>query len=444
MKKTLLPLLALGLVCCTPQRQDTQHITITTDDATDRKMILVPMGNNEGSTEMTAENATYTATTPTSETGFYNLVSIKGNAQSIIPHYVPVTKSESASHLTFGEKGSISLDGSKDNRALAAYTTVYAANSRALWTLQKGETEAGRALLERFIATADSLISSYRCSKPVAEYLKIWAYISAYDSYGSLLRIIGSAPENMPYSREELLPAPHTVLDSPIAALFPNTPGIVYSCIPNRNNLDSALTYIEQHYTDTTLVAKVKDNVASRYVSRYDYSEGFDVGLERLQTATERYGLDPRHVADFVKLRSTVPGQPFPSDIVLQDREGKTVDFSTFHGKYVYIDMWASWCVPCLREVPVLQQLEKKLKNKNVVFVSISTDASKEAWLKKLEEKNMHGHQLWNPGGTLGKALNVKGIPFFVIYDPDGNLYMHGAPRPSQGPGVVELLERLK
>ena len=117
MKKTLLPLLALGLVCCTPQRQDTQHITITTDDATDRKMILVPMGNNEGSTEMTAENATYTATTSTSETGFYNLVSIKGHAQSIIPHYVPVTKSESASHLTFGEKGSISLDGSKDNRA---------------------------------------------------------------------------------------------------------------------------------------------------------------------------------------------------------------------------------------------------------------------------------------------------------------------------------------
>ena len=61
-----------------------------------------------------------------------------------------------------------------------------------------------------------------------------------------------------------------------------------------------------------------------------------------------------------------------------------------------------------------------------------------------MDEKNMHGHQLWNPEGTLGKALNVKGIPFFAIYDPDGNLYMHGAPRPSQGPGLVELLEGLK
>ena len=142
--------------------------------------------------------------------------------------------------------------------------------------------------------------------------------------------------------------------------------------------------------------------------------------------------------------RATVPGQAFPEGIILQDRNGNVVDFSTFRGKYVYIDMWASWCVPCLREVPVLQQLEKTLKNKNVAFVSISIDANQEAWKKKMDEKHMHGHQLWNPDGTLGKALNVKGIPFFAIYDPEGKLYMHGAPRPSQGPGLVELLEGLK
>jgi hypothetical protein len=61
-----------------------------------------------------------------------------------------------------------------------------------------------------------------------------------------------------------------------------------------------------------------------------------------------------------------------------------------------------------------------------------------------MDEKNMHGNQLWNPAGTLGTALNVKGIPFFAIYDPEGKLYMYGAPRPSQGRGLVELLEGLK
>lgn len=444
MKKTLLPLLALGLACCTPQRQDTQHITITTNDDADRKITLVPMGNRENSVDMTIEDGVYSATVNTSETGFYNLVAVKGSYQLIVPYYVPVNKGESTAHFTFGEVGVPSIESSKDNNALLAYTAAYADKSRSLWNLTKGDTETGRARLESYATMADSIIKVYRCSKPVAEYIRTWAYINACEGYNSLTRIFGIPAKRMPYSLEELVPAAYTMLNSPIASLFPSTPGIIYTNIPNKNDLDSALIYVEQHYTDTTLLKKTKETIASVYVSRYNYGEDFEAGLSRLQAATERYGLDPRHAEEFAAHRSAIPGQPFPEGIVLQDREGNVVDFSAFRGKYVYIDMWASWCVPCLREVPVLQELEKKLKNKKVAFVSISIDASKEAWLKKLDEKNMHGHQLWNPESTLGKALNVKGIPFFAIYDPDGNLYMHGAPRPSQGPGLVELLEGLK
>lgn len=444
MKKILLPLLALSVVCCTPQRQETQHITVTTNDTVGRKMMLVPMGTNEGTVEMPLADGVYSASIATSETGFYSLVSVNGQSQSIIPHYVPVTKSKEASHLTFGGGTKLALEGSRDNQALAAYTQAYADYSRALWSLPKGDTAGARMLLEALVAKADSILDEYRCSQPVEEYLKIWAYISAYDSYGSLPRIMGMKADEIPYTRAELLPEPHTVLDSPIAALFSNAPHIVYSSLPNRNNLDSALIYVAEHYTDSTLCKKVNDHIAARYVSRYNYNEGFDKGLERLQKATERYGLNSQHAADFAKHRATIPGQPFPDGIVLRDREGNVVDFSAFRGKYVYIDLWASWCVPCLRELPALQQLEKSLKNKQVTFLSISIDGTEEAWKKKMDEKNMHGHQLWNPENTLGKALNVKGIPFFAIYDPDGNLYMHGAPRPSQGPGLVKLLEGLK
>ena len=442
--KKLLPLLALGLACCTPQRQETQHITITADDTADRKITLAPMGSRERAVDMTIEDGIYSATVNTSPTGFYNLISIKGSYQLIVPYYVPVSESESSAHLTFGEVGVPTIEGSKDNNALIAYTAAYAQKSRSLWHLPKGDAEAGRALLESYAPMADSIIKAHRCSKPVAEYIRTWAYINASEGYNSLQRNLGIPAKEMPFNCEDILPAAYTMLDSPVASLFPSTPGIIYSSIPNKRDLDSALTYVEQHYTDTTLLKKTKETIASIYVSRYNYSKEFDEGLERLQAATERYGLSPRHAEDFAKHRSAIPGQPFPEGIVLQDREGNVVDFSTFRGKYVYIDMWASWCVPCLREVPVLQELEKKLKNKKVAFVSISVDANKEAWLKKLDEKNMHGHQLWNSGSTLGSALNVKGIPFFAIYDPDGNLYMHGAPRPSQGPGLVELLEGLK
>ena len=337
MKKTLLPLLALGLACCTPQRQDTQHITITTNDDAERKITLVPMGNRENSVDMTIEDGVYSATVNTSETGFYNLVAVKGSYQLIVPYYVPVNKGESTAHFTFGEVGVPSIESSKDNNALLAYTAAYADNSRALWKLAKGDTEAGRALLETYATMADSIIKAYRCSKPVAEYIRTWAYINACEGYNSLTRILGMPAKHMPFSLEELVPAAYTMLNSPIASLFPSTPGIIYTNIPNKNDLDSALIYVEQHYTDTTLLKKTKETIASVYVSRYNYGEDFEAGLSRLQAATERYGIDPRHAEEFAKHRSTIPGQPFPDGIILQDRDGNVVDFSAFRGKYVYI-----------------------------------------------------------------------------------------------------------
>ena len=443
MKKAIVALLASCLIGgCTPQRQEKQEITFTANDTTGRRLLVSPMGVQGGAVPMVATDGHYSATLPTSETGFYNIISLKDQTQTIVPHYVPVTKAKAESQFIFGERGAVSVEGSNDNEALAAYTTVFGNLSRALWAPSADLTDP--TMVKNFIDKADSVLNAYRPSKPVEEYIRIWGYLNAYDGYESARRILKVKTSEMPYSRSELLPEAHTVLDSPIAALFSNTPNVVYASIPNKKDLDSALIYVEQHYTDTALIQKVKDNIASRYVSRYNYTVDFDKGLERLQQATARYGLAPGYVEEFARHRATVPGQPFPEGVVLQDSEGNVVDFSAFRGKYVYIDMWASWCVPCLREVPVLQQLEKTLKNDKVVFVSISIDAKKEPWIAKMKEKNMHGHQLWNPDNTLGKALNVKGIPFFAIYDPEGKLYMHGAPRPSQGKGLVELLEGLK
>lgn len=443
MKKLILSTLTICLIGCTSIRQETQEITITTNDASERKMMLIPMGSNEESCDMTMdEENTFRTTINTSEKGFYNLISIKGYSQTILPYYIPVTETKSTSHLHFGGQGNITIDGSKDNSALAAYATINGNLNRALWD-PKADLNTP-TLLKSFISKADSIIDVYNCSKDVKGYLELWSYICTYDNYASVQRILQVKPEEMPYQLKDILPEPHTVLDTPLAALFTNTPHIVFSSLPNQTNLDSALVYLETHYNDTTLKQKVKNNIAERYVTRFNYADGFENGLERLQKATEKYGLDPQHVERFSKLKATIPGQPFPENVVLKDVNGNVADFSTFRGKYVYIDMWASWCAPCLKEVPALQQLEKELNNENVVFVSISIDSTEEPWKKKMEEKNMHGNQLWNPDNTLGQALNVKGIPFFAIYDSEGKLYMHGAPRPSQGLGIVKLLEGLK
>ena len=79
------------------------------------------------------------------------------------------------------------------------------------------------------------------------------------------------------------------------------------------------------------------------------------------------------------------------------DINGKEVSLSDLKGKYVYIDIWATWCGPCTGELPHLKELEKKMHGKKIVFVSISCDKDKAAWEKMVKEKGLEGVQLHNP-----------------------------------------------
>ena len=66
-------------------------------------------------------------------------------------------------------------------------------------------------------------------------------------------------------------------------------------------------------------------------------------------------------------------GKPSP-DFELEDHKGGTKSLKDFKGKYVYIDVWATWCGPCLGQIPSLQKLEEKYKDKKIAFISISID----------------------------------------------------------------------
>ncbi|TDE06141.1 TlpA family protein disulfide reductase [Flavobacterium hiemivividum] len=114
---------------------------------------------------------------------------------------------------------------------------------------------------------------------------------------------------------------------------------------------------------------------------------------------------------------------------------GKT-KLEEFRGKYVYIDVWATWCAPCRVEIPFLKKLEEKYHDKNIVFVSLSIDQKKdvEKWKKLIKDKELGGVQVfadndWN--SQFVKDYNITGIPRFIIIDPNGNIVKADAPRPS-------------
>ena len=124
---------------------------------------------------------------------------------------------------------------------------------------------------------------------------------------------------------------------------------------------------------------------------------------------------------------------------------GKTT-LESLKGKYVYIDLWATWCGPCRAEIPFLKELEKGLHDKNIAFVSISTDSEKdhEKWRTFVKEKELSGIQLYADRANMDfiKAFNVNTIPRFILIDPTGNVVDADAARPSD-PKLKEQLAGL-
>ncbi|MFS4455679.1 TlpA family protein disulfide reductase [Maribacter sp. 2304DJ31-5] len=125
-------------------------------------------------------------------------------------------------------------------------------------------------------------------------------------------------------------------------------------------------------------------------------------------------------------------GAPVPN-FTYNDVNGKKVSLSDFKGKFVYIDFWATWCAPCKAEIPFLKKLEKKYHDKDIVFLSISSDQSISAWKKMVASEKLGGVQVNIEGDrTLMDFLSISGIPRFTLIDKEGKIVRASAPRPSQ------------
>ncbi|WP_316836610.1 TlpA disulfide reductase family protein [Pedobacter nutrimenti] len=131
-------------------------------------------------------------------------------------------------------------------------------------------------------------------------------------------------------------------------------------------------------------------------------------------------------------------------DFTFSDQNGKMVSLSDFKGKVVLMDVWATWCAPCKKEIPYLKKLEEELHGKDVVFISISTDEQKDKdkWLKMVDDMKLTGVQLY-AGGFANKVTDfykIETIPRFIVIDREGKLVSPNSARPSD-PKLKALLE---
>ena len=129
-------------------------------------------------------------------------------------------------------------------------------------------------------------------------------------------------------------------------------------------------------------------------------------------------------------------------DFTLKDSSGKNIYFDMFKGKYIYIDFWASWCKPCISNMPALKNLINEYKLDTIEFISISLDTEIEKWKISVKKQNLDGVQLCEPMGFKGLiAIYCKTlwVGHYVIVDKLGKIINFDAPSPSD-PELKKIL----
>ena len=170
-------------------------------------------------------------------------------------------------------------------------------------------------------------------------------------------------------------------------------------------------------------------------------------GTEEIQTLHATFVKDQSMIDAFAakldKYNISKPGRKSP-DFEAVDLDGKVWTLADFQGKYLYIDMWATWCAPCRKELPYLKSLAEQFADAEITFLGLSTDEDQEKWTNMVSQGDMPGTQLYlGSRSQFQKAYKIDAIPRFILIGKDGKIISNDMLRPSSG-DIVSYLEGLE
>jgi thiol-disulfide isomerase/thioredoxin len=160
---------------------------------------------------------------------------------------------------------------------------------------------------------------------------------------------------------------------------------------------------------------------------------------------TNRYELPSEIVAQYVYDTLQFTGEELYK-LHLLSSEGEKVEFSTVlknhRGKLVYVDFWASSCLPCIMAIPYSKELSKLYETEQLSIIYVSLDKEKAEWKKAAEKLDIkeypHNYIVdASSNGNFLEQFNVRAIPRYMFFDQNGELIQSSAP----GPGTVEVLK---
>lgn len=216
----------------------------------------------------------------------------------------------------------------------------------------------------------------------------------------------------------------------------------------NRNLTDlypktvAQMRFIADRFKDVKVRSALLHYLAAAYVDRFGTDD-----IQDMENIYMSYVKDEALMADYDLKRDkwdfSKPGKPSP-DFVAYDLEGRKWTLKDFRGKYVYIDMWATWCGPCKKEMPYFKELAESFKDAEIVFLGLSIDSDRSKWEDMLKKEEHAGVQLYlGLQSSFQKAYDIESIPRFLLIDKEGRVVSNDMSRPSD-PETSERLNALQ
>lgn len=184
--------------------------------------------------------------------------------------------------------------------------------------------------------------------------------------------------------------------------------------------IDSLVT----NYPDSYAVALIIDKFVAKQQELSEVEKMYDGLSPRIKNAY--LGQKLRTTID--NLKKTAVGSVAP-DFTLQTPDGKNVSLSDYRGKYVLLDFWASWCGPCLREVPNVKKVYDRYHPEGFEILSVSLDDKKENWVNAIDKHELNwGHVSSLKGWQcpVVKLYSISGVPAMFLLDREGKIIASG------------------
>lgn len=193
-----------------------------------------------------------------------------------------------------------------------------------------------------------------------------------------------------------------------------------------------------KNYLLHTLIQQISENLSLK-----DFETAYELFTKNTTSKVLVDDISNKYLVNYSELKKEIDSV----HLISLDKTTTTLSevIKKNKGKIIYVDFWASWCSPCIKEFPALKKLSKDFINKDVVFLYISLDSNYNEWKKASQDLSLDLNKnsflaINYPKANFYKNLILKDIPRYIIFNKEGKLLHKKAPKPSSKK-IKKLLE---